>query len=599
MAFTQFGPPQIGAEEITIGESIGSGCFGGVFKGFCRGINVAVKIPHRGVVNPSQFRKEVNVLSKINHPNVCLFMGACLSRPKVMIVSELMCGDVENLVLNKKNKFKLSELIGFAIDAARGMAWLHGNKPPVFHRDLKIANLLYDETMKVKVCDFGLADFKPTGGQELYDDFQPKGTPLYMAPEVMNKDVITEKADIYSFSIVMWEIFTRTKAYGEFEDFVSFRRATEEGNRPKIPNSWPSELKSLLEDCWKGDPNLRPDFTSVVRRLEKIFADVETKEYEAMVGEKVLESTARDFWKKHFLKQVEVRWEDFEAKLLDEFKINHLFAPCPLSSPPSSPKSSSSPPSSDPSPPASSSESSTSSTSPPSEEPKEEEEPFPIHTASSAQLVVHSKLKMGIVRRELVRRVRHNKDPSESHEDFERDPLLLLLSMKELLTSDSFNPNTVSREAFGKVTECFGPVNIDMLYRIRNMLSYSCFHGFLPTDRANNILKVKKAGSYLVRFSNNRSFKLILTRISRENIVTHHVITKTSRGWLYEDRTYDTIPNLINNKQQQLYLHFPCPGPFSWIFATEEASLGGYEPYSSAHLTFKGEDELNKLDEEY
>ena len=154
MAFSQFGPPQIGIEEITIGESIGSGCFGGVYKGFCRGINVAVKIPHRGVVNPSQFRKEVNVLSKINHPNVCLFMGACLSRPKVMIVSELMCGDVENLVLNKKNKFKLSELIGFAIDAARGMAWLHGNKPPVFHRDLKIANLLYDETMKVKVFLF-------------------------------------------------------------------------------------------------------------------------------------------------------------------------------------------------------------------------------------------------------------------------------------------------------------------------------------------------------------------------------------------------------------------------------------------------------------
>ena len=152
MAFNQFGPPQIGADEIAIGEKIGEGYFGSVYKGYCRGCPVAVKVPHRGVANPSQFRKEVNVLSKINHPNVCLFMGACLSRQKVMIVSELMCGDVESLLLDNKNKFKLSELIGFAIDAARGMAWLHGNKPPVFHRDLKIANLLYDETMKVKVC---------------------------------------------------------------------------------------------------------------------------------------------------------------------------------------------------------------------------------------------------------------------------------------------------------------------------------------------------------------------------------------------------------------------------------------------------------------
>ena len=149
----EFGHPQIKPEEITydLKDKIGEGCFGSVYRGSCRGCQVAVKVPHRTVLNPGQFIREVKVLSKLHHPNVCLFMGACLSPQKVMIVSELLDGNVETLVLNKKNRFKLSALIAMAIDAAKGMAWLHGNTPPIYHRDLKIANLLYDEQGKVKV----------------------------------------------------------------------------------------------------------------------------------------------------------------------------------------------------------------------------------------------------------------------------------------------------------------------------------------------------------------------------------------------------------------------------------------------------------------
>jgi hypothetical protein len=145
-----FGPPQIGFDEINLLEEKGRGYFGIVYRAMVRGCEVAVKVPHREVSNPAQFMREVNVLSKLFHPNVCLFMGACLSK-KVMIVTELMKGDVETLLLNKDNKFKLSELISMALDAAKGMAWLHGNNPPVYHRDLKIANLLYDDSMKIKV----------------------------------------------------------------------------------------------------------------------------------------------------------------------------------------------------------------------------------------------------------------------------------------------------------------------------------------------------------------------------------------------------------------------------------------------------------------
>ena len=99
-----------------------------------------------------------------------------------------------------------------ARDAAKGMAWLHGSNPVFIHRDLKTSNLLVGEDWNIKICDFGLSQIKKRGEHYLRDGMEgAKGTPLWMSPEVMSGEHFNEKADIYSFGIVLWEILTRKR----------------------------------------------------------------------------------------------------------------------------------------------------------------------------------------------------------------------------------------------------------------------------------------------------------------------------------------------------------------------------------------------------
>src|SRR5699024_2207533 len=122
--------------------------------------------------------------SSIFHPNICLFMGACTDPERLFIVAEYMPGGKLETLLHSAVELPLVKRMMFAIDAALGMTWLHQNNPIVIHRDLKTSNLLLDENGRVKVCDFGLSQIKDPG-TFIADGNKAKGTPLWMAPEVM------------------------------------------------------------------------------------------------------------------------------------------------------------------------------------------------------------------------------------------------------------------------------------------------------------------------------------------------------------------------------------------------------------------------------
>jgi sterile alpha motif and leucine zipper-containing kinase AZK len=128
-------------------------------------------------------------------------MGACTVPGKCMIVTELLPkGNLETMLHNKKITLNMVTRMKMARDAAYGMNWLHGSNPVIIHRDLKSSNLLVDENMVIKVCDFGLSQFIPPD-QKIKDKQNAKGTPLWMAPEVMSFKEFNEKCDIYSFGI--------------------------------------------------------------------------------------------------------------------------------------------------------------------------------------------------------------------------------------------------------------------------------------------------------------------------------------------------------------------------------------------------------------
>ena len=121
-------------------SKLGTGSFGDVWRGTCREQPVAIKILHRQDFDAKQlrvFKREVEVLSQIYHPNVCLFMGACYEKGNTMIVSELVSGgDLEKMLRNKSLEISLFRRIRMAIEAARGMCWLHYGDPCFVHRDV-------------------------------------------------------------------------------------------------------------------------------------------------------------------------------------------------------------------------------------------------------------------------------------------------------------------------------------------------------------------------------------------------------------------------------------------------------------------------------
>jgi len=312
------GPPEIDPQDLEYEEDdfLGEGTFGKVYRGRCRGKAVAVKVPlHQNLREEelSDFRKEVSIMSKIFHPNVVLFMGASTKPNQIKIVTELMSTDLEKLLHSPDGKkLSLYQRIKMAKDAALGMNWLHGiNK--IVHRDLKPANLLVDDNFRVKVTDFG---FSEVFGKVGKDKFGPRGTALWMAPEVMQQQEFDETVDVYSFGIVVWEIYSLEEPFKEYSDWDEFFEAVcIDGDRPAIDDNCPTSLKELTEACWHKDRKQRPSFQQIVLKLDEVLVDVA-----------ITDPPGRTFWKKYFLEpkqelQDKVSWRDFTRALSRSTKI--------------------------------------------------------------------------------------------------------------------------------------------------------------------------------------------------------------------------------------------------------------------------------------
>jgi len=172
------------------------------------------------------------------------------------------------------------------------MNWLHLSEPAIIHRDLKLENLMYKKVgnnYSIRVADFGLACIKPKAQKSLRDT--AKGTPLTRAPEIMEDKPFNQKADVYSFAMCLWEIYTCKDLFPHHSDYDEFMEAIcVKGERPPIPKDCLPSLRSLLEECWQKDPAKRPDFTEINQRLNNI-----------LVEAAISEPDAQAFWKEKFL----------------------------------------------------------------------------------------------------------------------------------------------------------------------------------------------------------------------------------------------------------------------------------------------------------
>lgn len=232
----------------------------------------------------------------MRHPNICLYMGACLTPPNRAIITELAANgslwDALRLPLSApyavsdgttrtawplslyeshanpplppKGTWPWVLVKRVACGAARGMTYLHSGTPPVLHRDLKSANLLLDDSYAAKVCDFGLSRLKAQERSMTGNC----GTVQWMAPEVLANQRYAEPADVYSFGIILWEMLTGECPYEGMSAIQCALAVLNGVHRPEIPPWCPPALSALIRACWEQNPERRPSFAQIIMALD-------------------------------------------------------------------------------------------------------------------------------------------------------------------------------------------------------------------------------------------------------------------------------------------------------------------------------------------
>ncbi|XP_076941828.1 serine/threonine-protein kinase 52-like [Bidens hawaiensis] len=212
------------------------------------------------------FKQEVSLMKRLRHPNILLFMGAVTSTQHLCIVTEFLTrGSLFQILQQKSTRLDWRRRVQMAIDIARGMNYLHQYNPPIVHRDLKSSNLLVDKNWTVKVGDFGLSRIKH---QTYLKTKSGKGTPQWMAPEIIRNEQADEKSDVYSYGVVLWEIVTRKMPWDDLNPMQVIAAVGFMDRRPEIPNDVDPLWTSLIESCWCSEPQSRPTFQEILRKLK-------------------------------------------------------------------------------------------------------------------------------------------------------------------------------------------------------------------------------------------------------------------------------------------------------------------------------------------
>ncbi|XP_051120549.1 uncharacterized protein LOC127244179 [Andrographis paniculata] len=273
-------------EEV---RELGSGTYGTVYYGKWRGTDVAIKRINKACFSgkPSEqerltkdFWREACILSNLHHPNVVAFYGVVPDGGggTLATVTEFMAnGSLRTALIRKDKSLDYGKKLIIAMDAAFGMEYLHSKN--IVHFDLKCDNLLVNlidpQRPVCKVGDFGLSKIKRntlvSGGV--------RGTLPWMAPELLNGSAtrVSEKVDVYSFGIVLWELLTGQEPYANMHCGAIIGGIVKNTLRPPIPEWCDPKWRKLMEQCWSADPEARPSFTEIAKKLRSMSSALEAK----------------------------------------------------------------------------------------------------------------------------------------------------------------------------------------------------------------------------------------------------------------------------------------------------------------------------------
>ncbi|XP_056173957.1 serine/threonine-protein kinase EDR1 isoform X2 [Syzygium oleosum] len=258
-------------EDLQLGEEIGQGSCAVVYRGMWEGSDVAIKVYVGNEYSENtlqDYKKEIEIMKRLRHPNVLLFMGAVYSKERLAIVTESMPRGSLFKTLHKNNQvLDTRHRLRMALDVARGMNYLHHRNPPIVHRDLKSSNLLVDKNWTVKVGDFGLSRLK---NATLLTAKSGRGTPQWMAPEVLRNEPSDEKSDVYSFGVILWELMTESIPWNNLNSLQIVGVVGFMDRRLDVPEGIDPGIASLIHDCWQSAPDKRPSFELILQRMRSL-----------------------------------------------------------------------------------------------------------------------------------------------------------------------------------------------------------------------------------------------------------------------------------------------------------------------------------------
>lgn len=237
----------------------------------------------------SEFEAEAAVLSCTEHPNIVKMLGSG-HKPRRFVILELLDGGSlshslglrpDSLNRTRTRKFTYLETLGLARDLASALDYLHNRCHRSFkivHRDLKPDNIGWTSDGTIKLFDFGLCCVVRPDDPRTLDGYRMTGntgTLRYMAPEVALNRPYHTAVDVYSFSIVVWQVLTNQVPFREMGKKRYYERVVHNGQRPTLSRAWPKRFRELLQRSWHEDKNVRPDFEDVVRELDSLILEEE------------------------------------------------------------------------------------------------------------------------------------------------------------------------------------------------------------------------------------------------------------------------------------------------------------------------------------
>uniref|UniRef100_A0A7N5ZSQ8 Tyrosine-protein kinase n=1 Tax=Anabas testudineus TaxID=64144 RepID=A0A7N5ZSQ8_ANATE len=239
---------EVDPQELTLGEELGSGQFGLVLEGMWREKKVAVKMTREECMSDDEFKEEALVMTKLSHSKLVQLYGVCTQHSPMCLVFEFMeNGCLSDYLRARKGQLSQDVMLGMCLDVSEGMAYLESSN--FIHRDLAARNCLVSHDHEVKVSDFGMTRFVL---DDQYTSSQCSKFPVkWSAPEVIRYSKFSSKSDVWSFGVLMWEVYSEGRLPYENRSNAEVVESLNAGLRLLKPRLAPDAVHLLMEWCWK------------------------------------------------------------------------------------------------------------------------------------------------------------------------------------------------------------------------------------------------------------------------------------------------------------------------------------------------------------